>query len=903
MTKIKSIVYANSEALMDASKNGHIKVVKALVKVIGNDINTPDKNGFTALMMASKNGHLEVVKALLAVSGIECNAVDKYRSTALIMASKNGHLEVVKALLATRGINVNIPDDFGITALIYASVNGYIDIVEALLAVNGIEFNAVCVDGTTALMIASEHGQIEIVEALLKVNGIDVNARDENGSTALTQALRLGYIEVAEALLAVNGIDVNAVGSFKNTALIYASRDGHVKVVKELLKINGIEVNTPDNYGETALMMASRNGHIEIVKALLAASGIEFNAADKNGSTALMNASENGQIEIVKELLKVKGIKVNARDENESTALMLASKHGHFKIAEILRNYMISDELIIQTCTKPGAASFIFKGLRNYHAIQCFVSSISILVTMQELRDKAQLARQVIVDGHELVLELNADYFDETLFSSVKTEFLNLTGTSFRYVYVPPHFHLNHQGFFYNNPDLKLVTTQNILRSAAQLESFHFDGIVLVDLDASPSILLRGLAKQIETFAIEPLSLQACLTKPAGSSSSVQIRLNNLHTSLESRLPRSDNQIDINVSRGDQLLSDSFNTIQNISNKDFGRRRFKIHFQGEAGIDAGGLTTEWYSLIMRELVNPHYALFKSVEGDQATFHINESSSVNPEHLKYFRMAGRLLAKGLYDFLPMQFSFTRSLQKIMLGRPLLLSDLNELDQTLVNSLNWIADNEIAGVVEEMTFSIDHELFGEHHQVDLKPNGSNILVNDENKFEYIRLVILYKLYGSSKAQIDAFLDGLYSFIPKSLLEPFSIQEWNSIISGSAPIDVDDWQRNTIYSGNYNAKSIQVVYFWRAVRSFTDQDRRQLLKFVTGTTSAPLEGFINLRSNGQLSFFKIGPSNNSIQSLPLGHTCFCSIDLPLYPTYEILREKLLTAIYEGDGAFLIE
>jgi E3 ubiquitin-protein ligase HUWE1 len=385
------------------------------------------------------------------------------------------------------------------------------------------------------------------------------------------------------------------------------------------------------------------------------------------------------------------------------------------------------------------------------------------------------------------------------------------------------------------------------------------------------------------------LSLQACLTKPAGSFSSAQIRLNNLLASLESRFPRSDNRIYINVRQGDQLLSDSFDEIR-------GFKRLRISSQGEAGIDADGLTTEWYSLKMCELVSPHYALFKSVEGDQATFHINESSHVNPDHLQYFHIAGRLLAKGLYDSLPMQFSFTRSLQKIMLGRPLLLSDLSELDQTLVNSLNWIADNEITGVFEEMTFSIDREAFGEHRQVDLKPNGSNILVTDENKFEYIRLVILYKLYLSSKAQIDAFLDGLYSFIPKNLLEHFSVQEWNNIISGSAPIDVDDWQRNTRYLDIYTAKTIQVVYFWRAVRSFTDKDRRQLLKFVTGTTSVPLEGFSNLRSNGRLSLFKIG-AGYSIRSFP----CVCRIDLsPYLTTYEILREKLLTAIYEKEAHF---
>lgn len=50
------------------------------------------------------------------------------------------------------------------------------------------------------------------------------------------------------------------------------------------------------------------------------------------------------------------------------------------------------------------------------------------------------------------------------------------------------------------------------------------------------------------------------------------------------------------------------------------------------------------------------------------------------------------------------------------------------------------------------------------VDLKPNGRNIQVTDENKDEYIQLIAEYRLTVSIKQQLDAFLEGFYEIVPK-------------------------------------------------------------------------------------------------------------------------------------------
>ena len=45
-----------------------------------------------------------------------------------------------------------------------------------------------------------------------------------------------------------------------------------------------------------------------------------------------------------------------------------------------------------------------------------------------------------------------------------------------------------------------------------------------------------------------------------------------------------------------------------------------------------------------------------------------------------------------------------------------------------------ENDITGVIEP-TFSTEDESFGEVQTIDLKPNGRNIEVTNENKKEYI------------------------------------------------------------------------------------------------------------------------------------------------------------------------
>ncbi|VDP21080.1 unnamed protein product [Schistosoma margrebowiei] len=147
-----------------------------------------------------------------------------------------------------------------------------------------------------------------------------------------------------------------------------------------------------------------------------------------------------------------------------------------------------------------------------------------------------------------------------------------------------------------------------------------------------------------------------------------------------------------------------------------------------------------------------------------------------------------------------------------------------------------------------------------------------------------------------QTNAFLTGFEDVFPLQWLQYFDERELEVLLCGMQQIDVDDWQSHTTYK-KYDARSPQVLWFWKFVRSLTQQRRIRLLQFVTGTCRVPVGGFKNLMGNN-------GPQPFCIEYigkdswLPRSHTCFNRLDLPPYRSYEQLAEKLSYAIDETEG-----
>ncbi|XP_075434570.1 E3 ubiquitin-protein ligase HUWE1 isoform X9 [Ascaphus truei] len=350
--------------------------------------------------------------------------------------------------------------------------------------------------------------------------------------------------------------------------------------------------------------------------------------------------------------------------------------------------------------------------------------------------------------------------------------------------------------------------------------------------------------------------------------------------------------------RRDHVFEDSYRELHRKSPEEM-KNRLYIVFEGEEGQDAGGLLREWYMIISREMFNPMYALFRTSPGDRVTYTINPSSHCNPNHLSYFKFVGRIVAKAVYDNRLLECYFTRSFYKHILGKSVRYTDMESEDYHFYQGLVYLLENDVSTLGYDLSFSTEVQEFGVCEVRDLKPNGANILVTEENKKEYVHLVCQMKMTGAIRKQLGSFLEGFYEIIPKRLISIFTEQELELLISGLPTIDIDDLKSNTEYH-KYQSNSIQIQWFWRALRSFDQADRAKFLQFVTGTSKVPLQGFAALEGMNGIQKFQIHRDDRSTDRLPSAHTCFNQLDLPAYESYEKLRHMLLLAIQECSEGF---
>ncbi|KAK2981039.1 hypothetical protein RJ640_005931 [Escallonia rubra] len=351
------------------------------------------------------------------------------------------------------------------------------------------------------------------------------------------------------------------------------------------------------------------------------------------------------------------------------------------------------------------------------------------------------------------------------------------------------------------------------------------------------------------------------------------------------------------------ILEDSYNQLRTKTKEDL-KGRLTVHFQGEEGIDAGGLTREWYQLLSRVIFDKGALLFTTV-GSDSTFQPNPNSVYQTEHLSYFKFVGRVVGKALFDGQLLDVHFTRSFYKHILGVKVTYHDIEAIDPDYFKNLKWMLENDISDILD-LTFSIDADeeklILYERAEVtdyELIPGGRNIRVTEENKHEYVDLVAEHRLTTAIRPQINEFLNGFGEMVSRDLISIFNDKELELLISGLPDIDLDDMRANTEYSG-YSAASPVIQWFWEVVQGFSKEDKARLLQFVTGTSKVPLEGFSALQGISGSQKFQIHKAYGSADHLPSAHTCFNQLDLPEYPSKQHLEERLLLAIHEGNEGF---
>ena len=344
------------------------------------------------------------------------------------------------------------------------------------------------------------------------------------------------------------------------------------------------------------------------------------------------------------------------------------------------------------------------------------------------------------------------------------------------------------------------------------------------------------------------------------------------------------------------LFQDAYSTIMQLPIPEL-QKKLHIKFNNEQGLDFGGLSREFFYLLSHDMFNPTYGLFMYSAHDNYTLQMNPNSQIHPDHLSYFNFIGRIVGMAIFHRRFLDAFFVAPFYKMLLHEhvQLSLNDMETIDADVYKSLVWMTNNDISDVLE-LTFSTEEEELGVLTTYDLTENGRNVAVTNDNKLEYIQLIVEWRIYKRVQSQITAFKEGFNAFIPNDLISVFDWKELEMLIGGISEIDVLDWKEQTVYK-NYMETDNVVKWFWKLIGSWDNEQRGRLLQFVTGTSRIPVNGFKDLQGSDGPRKFTLERVPGS-ESLPKAHTCFNRLDLPDYGSFEILEKKMGMAIEETIG-----
>jgi len=338
--------------------------------------------------------------------------------------------------------------------------------------------------------------------------------------------------------------------------------------------------------------------------------------------------------------------------------------------------------------------------------------------------------------------------------------------------------------------------------------------------------------------------------------------------------------------------------------------KVSVKFDGEAGIDAGGLAREWFDAVGRALGDQ--ALSSSAKSvfllgpDQTLIPRSlgcDVGDVPQNQLEQFRALvalGRFMALAVFHQRPLPVSFSLILCKHILRVPVDMGDVRCLDPEFYNLrvARVLAPNGPDRVAAELGEPLTFMSAASEHCVEpreLKPGGAQTKVTEANKTEYVQLLCEAYLCGGIRREIQCLLQGFWDVLPPEVLRDSALgpRELSLLLSGIERLDAEQWRKHS----NCGGRETQVhKWFWEIVREMDNEQRSMLLHFTTGSSRLPIGGFAELRPPFSVSVTDAG----SPEHLPHSHTCANHIVLHRYKSKDNVREKLLPALFSEDFGF---
>ncbi|KAG1936203.1 E3 ubiquitin-protein ligase HACE1 [Pimephales promelas] len=866
---------------------------------------------YTLMPMVMADQHRSVSELLLN-SKFDVNyAFGRVKRSLLHIAANCGSVECL-VLLLKRGANPNYQDISGCTPLHLAARNGQKKCMGRLLEFNA-DVNICNNEGLTAIHWLAVNGRTELLHDLVQhVSNVDVE--DAMGQTALHVACQNGHKTTVQCLLD-SGADINRPNVSGATPLYFACSHGQ-RDTAQILLLRGAKY-LPDKNGVTPLDLCVQGGYGETCEILIQHHSRLFQT--------LIQMTQNDDIKenMLRQVLEYVSQQNDSNYQSILTSLAdVATTNGH-KLLSLSSNFEVQTKSFLRIirifchvfCLGPSSPnngsdmcyngnktprSQVFKPLELlWHSLDEWLVLIST-----EL-EKESTDASTSSSGNDIAsLFLKKQEADPS--GSSQSAPLLLDASS---VMKTP------EGYADGQDVISMIAN----RLSAVIQAFYMccscqmphgmtsprfiefvckhDEVLKCFVTRNPKIIFNHFHFLLECPELMSRFMHIIKGQP------FKDRCEWFYEHLLAGQPDSDmvhrpvNENDILLVHRDSIFRSSCEVVSKSSNEKL-KQGIAVRFHGEEGMGQG-VVREWFDILSNEIINPDYALFTQ-SADGTTFQPNSNSSVNPDHLNYFRFAGQILGLALYHRQLVNIYFTRSFYKHILGIPVSYQDVSSIDPEYAKNLQWILDNDISDLGLELTFSVETDVFGNMEEFPLKPGGTAIQVTQDNKEEYVQLVTELRMTRAIQPQINAFLQGFHTFILPSLIQLFDEYELELLLSGMPEIDVMDWKRNTEYTSGYDLQEPVIQWFWEVVEHLTQEERVLLLQFVTGSSRVPHGGFAFLMGGSGLQKFTIAAVPYTANLLPTSSTCINMLKLPEYPSKDVLRDRLLVALHCGSYGY---
>ena len=345
----------------------------------------------------------------------------------------------------------------------------------------------------------------------------------------------------------------------------------------------------------------------------------------------------------------------------------------------------------------------------------------------------------------------------------------------------------------------------------------------------------------------------------------------------------------INVHRNN-LIEDTLNEVSKPGIKL--QNPIKVRFLGEQGVDEGGVRKEFFLLFIRQIFDPNYGMFNY--NKKTRLYWFNHYTFEPK-IKY-ELIGIIFGLAIYNNIILDVKFPLTVYKKLLGIKPTLEDMKECDPELYNNFTFLINSKDKNLKEELdtNFVVVDDKFGEKLDIPLKPNGENIMVDSENKDEYVELYLDWYFNISIQENFKSFEKGFYKVFKSDLCKILSPEELELIICGTQFLDFNELKKVCNYE-EYTKDSETIKYFWEILLEFNEEEKKKFLSFVTGCDRAPIDGL------GSLSI-TISNGGTDLNQLPSAHTCFNNLILPDYRNKEVIKKKIHIAINYSEGFGLI-